>query len=89
MGGTRRLPAKERPGWSGWFGPLSLCLGVISWPIPAAGPLLGVVAVIGGAASMSTQTEYRLDWTAIVGTGFGAAQLLMSVLLLVMSASGL
>ncbi|ONI80177.1 hypothetical protein ALI22I_43040 [Saccharothrix sp. ALI-22-I] len=87
-GVTRYLPAKDRPGKAAWLGPISLCLGLLSWPTPAGGPILAVSAVICGTLSMTTRTEYRLDWTAITGTTIGALQLLLSLMLLAMAAGG-
>lgn len=84
----RRLPAKDRPGKDAWLGPISLCLAVLSWPIPAGGPVLAVGAVACGVRSMTTRTEYRLDWTAVTGTSVAVLQLLLSLMLLVMSAKG-
>ncbi|NUT51937.1 MAG: hypothetical protein HOV94_32290 [Saccharothrix sp.] len=84
----RQLPAKDRPGKDAWLGPISLCLALLSWPIPAGGPVLAVGAVACGVRSMTTKTEYRLDWTAVAGTGIAALQLLLSLMLLVMSTRG-
>lgn len=84
----RQFPAKDRPGRGAWLGPLSLCLGLLSWPALAGGTALAVSAVACGAWSMTTKTEYRLDWTAVTGTGVGALQLLLSLVLLVMDVTG-
>ncbi|WP_158852108.1 hypothetical protein [Saccharothrix deserti] len=85
---TRQLPAKDRPGKDAWLGPIALCLGLLSWPTPAGGAVLAAGAVVCGVRSMTTKTEYRLDWTAVTGTGIGALQLLLSLMLLVMEARG-
>jgi hypothetical protein len=87
-GVTRRLPAKDRPGKAAWLGPVALCLGVLSWPIPAGGVVLAVGAVGCGVVSMATKTEYRLDWTAVAGVAVAVLQLLLSLMLLVMAAVG-
>ncbi|GAB2960108.1 hypothetical protein GCM10027184_04090 [Saccharothrix stipae] len=87
-GMMRQLPAKDRPGKDAWLGPVSLCLALLSWPIPAGGPVLAVGAMACGVRSMTTKTEYRLDWTAVTGTCVAALQLLLTLMLLVMSARG-
>ncbi|WP_156077086.1 hypothetical protein [Saccharothrix sp. NRRL B-16314] len=84
----RRFPAKDRPGKDAWLGPLSLCLGLLSWPIPAGGVVLALGAVACGAVSMGTRTEYRLDWTAVTGTTLAVLQLLLSLMLFAMTAGG-
>ena len=84
----RQLPAKDRPGRDAWLGPISLCLALLSWPIPAGGTALAVGAVACGVLSMTTKTEYRLDWTAVTGTSVAVLQLLLSLMLLVMEAGG-
>ncbi|WP_447004097.1 hypothetical protein ACRAKI_31355 [Saccharothrix isguenensis] len=84
----RSLPAKDRPGRDAWLGPLSLCLGLLSWPIPVGGVALAVAAVACGALSMGTRTEYRLDWTAVTGTSVAVLQLLLSLMLFAMEAGG-
>ncbi|MFI9011167.1 hypothetical protein ACIGNX_28420 [Actinosynnema sp. NPDC053489] len=85
---TRRFPAKDRPGRGAWLGPVSLCLALLSWPIPVGGPVLAAGAVACGVRSMTTKTEYRLDWTAVTGTCLAVAQLLLSLMLLVMASRG-
>jgi hypothetical protein len=87
-GMIRYLPAKDRPGRDAWLGPISLCLALLSWPIPAGGPVLAVGSVACGVWSMATKTEYRLDWTAVTGTCVAGLQLLLSLMLLVMAAGG-
>lgn len=84
----RQLPAKDRPGKDAWLGPVSLCLALLSWPIPLGGPVLALGAVACGVRSMTTKTEYRIDWTAAAGTCVGVLQLLLSLMLLVMDAGG-
>lgn len=84
----RQIPAKHRPGKDAWLGPVSLCLALLSWPLPAGGPLLAVGAVACGVRSMATKTEYRLDWTAVTGTAIAVLQLLLSLMLLVMAFGG-
>lgn len=84
----RQLPAKDRPGKDAWLGPISLCLALLSWPIPAGGTVMAVGAVACGTLSMATKTEYRLDWTAVTGTCLAVLQLLLSLMLLVMEARG-
>ncbi|RCW46954.1 hypothetical protein DFQ14_101294 [Halopolyspora algeriensis] len=88
MGTARELPAENRPGKQAWLGPISLALGLVSWVIPAASWLVALGAIVCGAVSMSTRTEYRVDWTAVVGIGAGAARGLVSLLVLIMTASG-
>ncbi|GAA1296225.1 hypothetical protein GCM10009634_51360 [Saccharothrix xinjiangensis] len=87
-GSGRWLPAGDRPGRGAWLGPLSLGLSLLSWPIPAGGAAVAVVAVGFGVLSMSTQTQYRVDWTAVVGLSIGLLQLLLSLMLLVMTTNG-
>ncbi|WP_380718422.1 hypothetical protein [Saccharothrix hoggarensis] len=87
-GVARRFPAKDRPGRDAWLGPLSLCLGLLSWPIPAGGAVLAAGAVACGVRSMATKTEYRLDWTAVTGTVIAVLQLFLSLMLLVMDVGG-
>lgn len=87
-GMMRQLPAKDRPGKDAWLGPISLCLALLSWPLPAGGTALAVGAVACGVLSMATKTEYRLDWTAVTGTSVAVLQLLLSLMLLVMEARG-
>jgi len=87
-GMMRQLPAKDRPGKDAWLGPISLCLALLSWPLPAGGTVLAVGAVACGVLSMATKTEYRLDWTAVTGTSVAVLQLLLSLMLLVMEARG-
>jgi hypothetical protein len=84
----RHLPAKDRPGKDAWLGPVSLCLALLSWPVPAGGTVLAASAVACGVRSMTTKTEYRLDWTAVTGTCIGVLQFLLSLMLLAMSAGG-
>ncbi len=87
-GAMRRLPVKDRPGNGAWLGPISLCLGLLSWPIPIGGLVVAASAVACGVRSMTTKTEYRLDWTAVAGTSIGALQVLLSLMLLAMAAAG-
>lgn len=84
----RQFPVKDRPGNGAWLGPISLCLGLLSWPIPVGGVVVAAGAVACGVRSMATKTEYRLDWTAVAGTCIGALQMLLSLMLLVMAAAG-
>lgn len=85
---SRWRPVRDRPGMHAWLGPTSLCLGVLSWILLAGGLPLALAAVGCGVASIATSAEYRLDWTAVAGACAGLAQLLVSVMLLAMSASG-
>ncbi|MFJ6673873.1 hypothetical protein ACIQMJ_22420 [Actinosynnema sp. NPDC091369] len=87
-GMMRQFPAKDRPGRDAWLGPISLCLALLSWPIPAGGPVLALGAVACGVRSMTTKTEYRLDWTAVAGTCVAVLQLLLSLMLFAMAAGG-
>lgn len=87
MNARWQLPAKDRPGKRAWLGPVSLCLGVVSWAIPGGGTLIAAGAIACGVASMATRAEYRLDWTAITGTCAGAGQLPLSLMLFAMAAS--
>ncbi|WP_224386379.1 hypothetical protein [Pseudonocardia sp. ICBG1293] len=41
-----------------------------------------VVAVVCGLVSIFTATEYRTDWTAVVGATAGAGQIVLSIVLL-------
>ncbi len=88
MGAARGLPAKDRPGKQAWLGPMSLLLGLVSWTLPVVSLPVAAVAIVCGAVSMSTSRQYRLDWTAVVGTGVGAARGLVSLLVLTMTANG-
>lgn len=87
-GSGRWLPAGDRPGRGAWLGPVSLGLGLLSWPIPAGGAVVAAVAVACGVLSMTTQTQYRLDWTAVAGVSVGVLQLMLSLMLLVLAANG-
>lgn len=84
----RQLPVKDRPGRAAWLGPISLCLGLLSWPMPVGSAVVAAGAVVCGVLSMTTKTEYRLDWTAVAGTSIGALQMLLFLMLLVMVAAG-
>lgn len=81
MRGSRYLPAGDRPGRQAWLGPASVILGLVSWPIPAAGPFIAAVAIALGILSMTIRTEYRIDWTAVAGVVVGTGQLGLSMLL--------
>jgi hypothetical protein len=81
---VRYLPAGDRPGRAAWWGPISLALALSSWLFPVGGAVIAVVAVVCGVLSMATDREYRLDWTAVAGTPIGAAQLVLSLLLLLL-----
>lgn len=83
------LPAKDRHGRSAWLGPLSLFLGLVSWVAFAGGAIFGLAAVGCGVVSIATRAEYRVDWTAVAGAVVGAGQLLLSLMLLLSSASGM
>ena len=50
--------------------------------------MLAVGAVACGVRSMTTKTEYRIDWTAAAGACLGVLQLLLSLMLLVMATGG-
>ncbi|NWJ74040.1 hypothetical protein HX744_26550 [Pseudonocardia sp. ICBG1122] len=64
-----------------WLGPASLVLSCVSWLLPVVGAALAVPAMICGLLSMFVRAEFRIDWTATVGTTVAAGQLLLSVVL--------
>lgn len=88
MSADRELPAGDRPGKQALLGPTSLGLGLVSWVVPWLGWVVAVAAVVCGVVSMTTKIEYRLDWMAVVGALAGGAQLLFSLMLFAMTASG-
>ena len=71
-----------------WWGPISLGLALLSWLFPVGGVFIAVAAVTCGLVSMATDRQYRLDWTALVGTPLGGAQLVFSLLLLTAEVAG-
>ncbi|WP_199443037.1 hypothetical protein [Umezawaea beigongshangensis] len=77
----RYLPAGDRPGLSAWWGPICLGLALLSWLFPVGGVAVAAAAVTCGVLSMATDRDYRLDWTALLGTPIGTAQLALSLLL--------
>jgi hypothetical protein len=81
MTGPRHLPAGNRPGRHAWLGPAALAMGLLSWLIPVAGAVIALAALVCGLVSMSTLTEYRIDWTAALGATVAAGQLLLSLVL--------
>ena len=87
MGAMRGLPAKDRPGKLAWLGPLSLCVGLISWVAPGGGLAIALVAIGCGGLSVWTRGAYR-DGTAIVGIGVAMLQVLLSLMLLLVAAGG-
>ncbi|MBE9375600.1 hypothetical protein IQ251_14195 [Saccharopolyspora sp. HNM0983] len=74
------LPAKDRPGRSAWLGPASLALGMLSWALPGGGAALAAAALVCGVVSMRTRGAYRIDGTAVAGSGVAVGQLVMSLL---------
>lgn len=88
MSAARQFPAKDRSGKQAWLGPISLWLGLLSWVIPVVGSLVAVSAVACGAVSMTTRAQYRIDWTAAVGTGAGVGRVGLSLFVLAMTTSG-
>lgn len=88
MPGERGLPAKDRPGKLGWLGPISLCVGLVSWVSPGGGAFLAVSAIVCGVVSIWTKGQYRVDGTAVAGTCVAGLQLIFSTVLLAMELSG-
>ena len=84
----RGLPAKNRPGKLAWLGPISLCIGLVSWVVPGGGPIIAAAAVACGVVSVLTRGRYRVDGTAVAGICAGGLQVAFSLVLVVMSASG-
>jgi len=82
------LPAKDRPGRSGWLGPVALALAIICWIMPVGSTVVAGIAIVCALVSMSTEREYRIDWTAATGVAIGISQLTLSALLMALSASG-
>ncbi|AXB42250.1 hypothetical protein [Amycolatopsis albispora] len=83
----RTRPVRERPGKRAWLGPLSLLLGVVCWWVPL-GWMVAVVAIACATASILTDRQYRLDWTAVTGASVAAGQLFFTVFLMAMEAAG-
>lgn len=83
------LPAKDRSGKSAWLGPIALYLGLVSWVAIVGGVIVAAAAVACGLGSIVTRAEYGVDWTAVAGTAAGTGQLVFSLWLFTMSASGL
>lgn len=60
-------------------------LGLASWLIPVVGTPLAGMAVVCAALSLGTDRQYRRDWMAITGGGFGLGQLLLALLTLLIA----
>lgn len=84
----RVLPAKDRKGKAAWLGPASIALALVSWVVPF-GWVVALAACACGALSIGTRREYRIDWTAVVGSCLGGAQVFVELVLFAMSLSGL
>ncbi|NYH77380.1 hypothetical protein FHR84_000694 [Actinopolyspora biskrensis] len=82
MNQGQRIPARHRPGPCAWFGPIALCLGLVSWMLVVAGTVCAVAAVISGTASVTTRGHYRRDATALLGTALGAGHVLVSIMVM-------
>ncbi|MGM1064888.1 hypothetical protein [Saccharothrix sp. Mg75] len=70
-----------------WWGPVSLGLALLSWLFPVGGAVVAAAAVTCGVLSVARDREYRLDWTALAGAPIGAAQLGLSLLLVLADAT--
>ncbi|MGA6161769.1 hypothetical protein [Amycolatopsis magusensis] len=84
----RTLPVRDRPGRRAWLGPLSLLLAVLCWFLPLGSVAVAAVAIACATASILTDREYRLDWTAVAGASIAAGQLFFTVFLMAMEAAG-
>ncbi|MGC7094545.1 hypothetical protein ACPZ19_07780 [Amycolatopsis lurida] len=84
----RTLPVRDRPGRRAWLGPISLLLAVLCWFVPVGGVVVAAAAIACAIASMLTDRQYRLDWTAVAGASIGAGQLFFTVFLMAMEAAG-
>ncbi|QFU89202.1 hypothetical protein YIM_20115 [Amycolatopsis sp. YIM 10] len=88
MTSTRTLPVRDRPGRRAWLGPIALLLAVLCWFMPLGGVAVAVAAIACASASILTDRQYRLDWTAVAGASIGAGQLFFTVFLMAMEAAG-
>lgn len=84
---TRRLPPGDRPGAKGSLGPVSLVLSLLGWILPY-GEVISVLALAGGAVSILTDRQYRLDGLVIAGVCIASLQLFFALLLFTMDLAG-
>jgi hypothetical protein len=71
------------------LGPVALGLALLSWVIPVVGLGVAALAVVLGVVSVATRGEYRIDWTAAAGICVGLGQGFFTLVLWVMSLTGM